>query len=328
MFKRLVLSGIGALVIGVGGFWVLTQPRPIPPSALPVHAPDLANGARMFWVGGCASCHAAPGAKGDAKLRLAGGLELKTPFGVFRAPNISPDATAGIGKWTTIAFVNAMVRGVSPDGRHYYPAFPYTYYQRMRLEDLIDLKGFLDGLPADANVVRDHSLRFPFNIRRGLGLWKLRYLGSQPLQTDAAMSDLLETGRYLVEGPGHCGACHTPRDGFGGAVNDKFLAGAGSLESKAANAPQKHGAGTVPNITPHDDGIGRWSEKDIEFALETGLDPEFDSFGGSMVAVQENLAKLSARDRKSIAAYLKSIPGISSPDKVNTPAEPAAVVTQ
>src|SRR6185312_5458480 len=150
----------------------------VPASALPAHAPDLANGKYMFTVGGCAECHAVPLKKCDdlktkEKDVLAGGRCLKTPFGVFHVPNISPDKETGIGNWTTVDFVNAMKHGIGPGGEHLYPAFPYSSYQRMTYEDLIDLKAYLDTLPAVKNEVPPHELSFPFNIRRGLGFTEL-----------------------------------------------------------------------------------------------------------------------------------------------------------
>ena len=297
-------------MIAVGALFVATMPRTIESTELNGHRPDLANGETLFWVGGCASCHATPDSKGDERLVLGGGVELMTPFGTFRAPNISSDERAGIGSWSDLEFVNAMVNGVSPDGRHYYPAFPYPYYQRMPVGDLADLKAFLDTLPASSNEAKGHTLGFPFNIRRGLGLWKLLYLDGKPFASVPEESPVVSRGRYLVQGPGHCGACHTPRDALGGSLGNRFLAGAASPET--ASEPGGEAGGRVPNITPHADGIGNWNEADIAYSLESGFDPEFDSFGGSMVEVQENLAHLSANDRSAIAAYLKSIPALPS----------------
>ncbi|MCC2113149.1 MAG: c-type cytochrome, partial [Hyphomicrobiales bacterium] len=168
---RYLIAIIGFVAIVGAALWLLTEPSLLPPPEVPEKAPDLANGEYMFFAGGCASCHAAPGTKGEAKKRLSGGLALKTPFGTFNVPNISPDRQAGIGGWTTADFVAAMTRGVSPDGRHYYPAFPYTSYQRMKVADLVDLKAYLDTLPPVSSTVPGHDLAFPFNIRRGLGLW-------------------------------------------------------------------------------------------------------------------------------------------------------------
>jgi mono/diheme cytochrome c family protein len=309
MAKRLLLIAIAGLLIGFSGFYWLTMPERLDVSALPKRTPDLVNGETLFWAGGCASCHAAPGARGDAKLMLAGGVELETPFGTFRAPNISPDADTGIGAWRPIEFVNAMRNGVSPAGSHYYPAFPYANYRRMPIEDLIDLKAFLDTLPKSPNRVADHDLAFPFTVRRGLGLWKLLYLTGEPFSLEETRSGTPGRGRYLVEGPGHCSACHSPRGIFGGTIAERHLGGAPAFEGKSGEGQR---AGSIPNITPHADGIGSWSESDIAYSLESGMDPDFDSFGGSMVAVQQNMAKLSPEDRAAIAKYLKSVPPLPS----------------
>ena len=299
--KRTLVAVLGIAIACAGVFFFLTMPHPLSDADLPDHPGDIANGEHMFWAGGCASCHAAPGADDEDLKVLAGGLELPTPFGTFNSPNISTDDTFGIGDWSTLDFVNAMARGLSPDNEHYYPAFPYPHYQNIRLEDLIDLKAFMDTLPPSRNSVDDHDLPFPYSVRRGLGLWKWRYLEVTRIPDTPMPTETEERGRYLVRGPGHCSACHTPRDAYGGEVMDRFLAGAPDLESGES------GGGRIPNITPHEDGLGGWSARDIAYSLETGFDPDFDSFGGSMVAVQENMARLPAEDREAMAAYLKSI---------------------
>lgn len=283
------------------------MPDALDEDQVPAHTANLQNGELIFWAGGCASCHAAPGAEEDDLLLLSGGVELATPFGVFRSPNISPDADAGIGTWSTLDFINAMVKGLSPELEHYYPAFPYPHYQNITYVDLIDLKAYLDTLPPSSNEVADHDLSFPYSMRRGIGLWKWRYLERNVSVASDDETAQIERGRYLVTGPGHCGACHTPRDEYGGVLLDRFLAGAESFE--VAEGSSGDDAERIPNITPHADGIGGWSASDIAYSLESGFDPDFDSFGGSMVEVQENMARLPAEDRAAIAAYLKSIPG-------------------
>ena len=290
------------VLITVAAWWI-TRPQTIAAEDLPDHAPDREAGERVFWAGGCASCHASPvdgkRAKGNAKLLLGGGLELDTQYGVFRVPNISPDADDGIGGWSLRNFVNAMQRGVSPEGRHYYPSFPYTSYARMPVEDVIDLKAFLDTLPPVAGRVEGHGLAFPWSLRRGIGAWKRRYLVTEPIAFGTSPT-LVERGRMLVEGAGHCGECHTPRDRFGGLLRERWLAG----------APDPEGKGRVPNITPGGANISAWSAADIAYYLESGFTPDFDTVGGSMVAVQENMAKLSDEDRAAIAAYLLALPAI------------------
>jgi mono/diheme cytochrome c family protein len=265
---------------------------------LPARTADLANGETIFNIGGCASCHATP--KQGNRLRLGGGLALTTAFGTFKVPNISSDRTHGLGAWSEEAFVNAMLGGIGRNGEHLYPAFPYTSYQRMALDDVRDLYAFLKTLPADATPSEPHQLPFPFSVRRGLGLWKLLYLDGKPFAPDPAGSAEINRGAYLVEGPGHCAECHSPRDLLGGIVAGRRFAGGADAEGK----------GWVPNITPHADGIGSWSAKDIAYLLQSGLTPEFDSVGSNMADVVRSTAKLSDVDRNAIAAYIKALPAL------------------
>ncbi|WEX07759.1 cytochrome c [Chelativorans sp. AA-79] len=307
MRRAWVLVPVVLIAAAGAAFWLLTAPQRLDGAAVAAPQPgDSARGERIFWAGGCASCHARPGAEGDALLELAGGEKLETDFGTFVAPNISPDPEAGIGSWTEADFANAMMRGVSPAGEHYYPAFPYTSYERMEPQDVADLFAFMKTLPPVAEEAPGHSLAFPYTFRRGIGLWKLLYMHPQPvvaLGEDA--SDPARRGRYLVEGPGHCGECHTPRNVMGGPEYGRWLAGGEAVE----------GEGSVPNITPGGQGIGSWSESDIAYYLESGFTPDFDSVGGSMVEVQKNMARLPAEDREAIAAYLKAVPAVESANR-------------
>ncbi|MFB9793060.1 c-type cytochrome [Shinella granuli] len=300
MALKKLLGGIVVLAsIGAGAFLFITAPERLPAETwAAAGAPDLANGERIFHAGGCTSCHAAPGAADDQKLVLAGGLALKSPFGTFHAPNISPDETAGIGAWTLAQFGDAMKRGTGRDGEHLYPSFPYASYARMTVQDIADLYGYLKTLPKSGNVAPGHDLPFPFNMRLALGGWKFLYLDEAPRVALASADETIRRGQYLVEGPGHCGECHTPRDVLGGLKTDLWLAG----------GPNPEGEGRVPNITPAEGGFGSWSAGDIASYLETGFTPEFDSVGGAMVPVQKNMALLPKEDREAIAAYLKAIP--------------------
>ncbi len=299
MRLRTIIVGLVVLALaGSGFFYALTIPKPAVTGPLPARTADLANGETMFNIGGCASCHAIP--KQANHLRLGGGLALATPFGTFKVPNISPDPTHGIGAWSEEAFANAMLRGIGRDGEHLYPAFPYTSYQRMALNDVRDLYAFLKTVPADATPSEPHQLPFPFSVRRGLGLWKLLYLDGKPFTPDPAGSAEMNRGAYLVEGPGHCAECHSPRDLLGGIVAGRRFAG----------GPDAEGKGWVPNITPHADGIASWSAKDIAYLLQSGLTPESDSVGSNMADVVRNTAKLSDADRNAMAAYLKALPAL------------------
>ncbi len=300
MVRRLVILAAVLAVAGAGVFWLLTAPRSLAQGDLPAHTPDLTNGESMFWAGGCESCHAAAGAQGEDMLKLGGGPPLKTPFGTFYASNISPDPEHGIGKWSVVEFVNALKNGVAPSGVHLYPAFPYTSYQRMRVEDIIDLKAFMDTLPPVATPSPQHELPFPFNIRRGLGLWKLLYLDGRTFAPNPARSDRLNRGAYLVEGPAHCGECHTPRNLIGGPDKSRAFGG----------GPAPEGTGKIPNITSDAAGLADWSESEIAEMLETGFMPGMDSVGGAMAAVVRNTAKLAAEDRAAIAAYIAQLPPV------------------
>ena len=300
--RMLIAGAVILAALGVIGLWALSAPDRLPGETV-VAVSDGAEdrGSRIFWAGGCSSCHAPPKAEGDARLELAGGLELETPFGTFVAPNISSHETDGIGAWPLVDFANAMQRGVSPEGAHYYPAFPYASYARMTPEDIADLYAFMKTLPALEGRAPPHQLAFPFNIRRGLGLWKLLYLRDEPVIALAGDApEAADIGQYLVEGPGHCGECHTPRDMFGGTQYGSWLSG----------APAPVGDGTIPNITPGGD-VGDWSETEIADYLESGFTPDFDSAGGEMASVIKNLANLPPEDRAAIAVYLKQVPALS-----------------
>lgn len=290
------------VLIGALGFIVLTSPstyrvlRAQAATSLDGHKPDLEKGRVMFFAGGCTSCHATPNQ--DDKLRLGGGYALKSPFGTFHVPNISPHKEDGIGSWSVADFIRAMQEGTSPDGRHYYPAFPYASYQRMSREDLADLFAFMQTLAPVEGKTPDHELPFPFNIRRGIGLWKLAFLDGKPFTPDTSKPESWNRGAYLVNGPGHCAECHSERNFAGAIIEDRRFAG----------GPDPEGRGAVPNITPHSSGIGGWTEADLVTLFTTGETPNFDTVGGPMGSVVRNTAQLPESDLKAMAEYLLSLP--------------------
>lgn len=299
MLRNVVVIAILAGLAGLAAFWFFTAPQTVPASALAApHKLDIANGKTLFDIGGCVSCHTT--SKTD-RTRLGGGVALKSPFGTFYTPNISSDPKDGIGAWSEAQFVNAMNKGTSPDGEHYYPAFPYTSYQRMAVADLQDMFGYLKTLPAVQGRVRDHDLPFPFTIRRLLGGWKLLFLDGEPFKPEPAKSAQWNRGAYLVNGPGHCAECHSPRNSLGGMLSSERFAG----------GPDPEGEGWVPNITQK--GLGDWSVKDIAYLLQSGMTPDFDSVGGSMTAVIRNTSQLSDDDRMAMAVYIKSLAPIDGP---------------
>jgi len=279
--------------------WFLSKSSLLDPQNIPTHASNAAMGAQVFHQTACATCHTAPNA--TDKTLLSGGQTFKTDFGTFTAPNISTSPTHGIGDWTVTDFANALQKGVSPQGQHYYPVFPYTSYARMSLTDIADLFAYMQTLPASDRPNEPHQITFPYTIRRGLGLWKQLYLNRDPIVQNVT-DPTAKRGQYLVEATTHCAHCHTPRTALGGLKSDRWLVG----------GPNPNGIGRIPNITPHETGIGTWSETEIVNYLKTGFTPDFDSAGGTMVAVIETTSKLPDTDLQAIAKYLKSIPALET----------------
>jgi mono/diheme cytochrome c family protein len=300
--RRLMTALIVLVVAGAAVFWFLTIPVTVSSGVLAPHTPDFENGKTMFHAGGCAACHATPNQ--EDRTKLGGGLALKSPFGTFFAPNISPDRNDGIGGWSEADFVSAMQQGTSPDGRHYYPVFPYSSYQRMKLEDVRDLFAYLKALPAVQGKVRDHDLPIHFKIRRVLGVWKFLFLDGREFEPDPTKSAQWNRGAYLVNGPSHCAECHSPRNRLGGIVESQRFAG----------GPDPEGSdGWIPNITQAK--IGDYSEQEIARILETGELPDGDSVGGTMRAVVRNTGQLSPPDRAAMATYVKSLPPVEGPKR-------------
>ncbi len=301
MLRKLAILVVALLVIGFAAFWYVTMPATVPASALAAtYTPNLENGRTMFFAGGCASCHMSPDQ--EDKTRLGGGRGLKSPFGTFYAPNISSDPKDGIGGWKEADFVTAMWKGTSPDGQHYYPAFPYTSYQRMRQQDVRDLFAYLKTLPAISGKARDHDLPAHFKIRRLLGGWKFLYLDGDPFTPDPNRPVNWNRGAYLVNAPGHCAECHSPRNALGAIIESQRFAGGPDPEG---------GDGSVPNIT--EAGIKDYSEKDVEKILTTGDLPNGDSVGGSMGKVVGNVSQIPEADRAAMATYLKTLPPVEGP---------------
>src|SRR6266852_2820184 len=286
MLRKLAIAIAILAGIFAGIFWILTIPKIV------------------FHAGGCASCHATP--KQEDKSRLGGGPPLPSAFGTFYAPNISPDPTDGIGEWTEAQFVTALKEGTSPSGEHLYPAFPYTSYRQVAVDDLRDLFAYLKTLPAVAGRTPDHQLPFPLGFRRGLGIWKLLFLDGGKFRPDPQKSPAFARGAYLVNGAGHCAECHSPRNVLGAVIAGLRFTG----------GPIPAGRGWVPNITQQE--LKDWSEPDIANLLETGETPEGDRVGSLMAEVVRSTAQLPAQDRAAIAAYVKSLPpveGLKPPQK-------------
>ena len=255
------------------------------------------RGAYVLRLGGCTACHTDVKNKGAP---LAGGAALKSPYGNFYAPNITPDPETGIGRWSTEDFIRAMTEGKPPSGLPYYPAFPYTSYAKMKRQDLIDLKSYLDTVKPVKHRAPENDLRFPYNIRLAIVGWRLLFFKPGPFVPDPAKSESWNRGAYIVTGPAHCGECHSPRNFFGAVDQSQALTGTNAgPEGKP-----------IPGITQHAKrGIGGWSKSDIVSLLESGFMPDGDVVGGAMTEVIENSSShWTKEDREAVADYLLSLP--------------------
>ena len=259
----------------------------------------IARGEYIFNAAGCLGCHTVP----KTGQRLAGGRALKTPFGTFYSPNITPDRGTGIGGWTDEDFIRALREGKAPDGTSYFPVFPYTSFAHLTDQDMRDLKAYIDVQPAVSQPDKPHEVSPPFGWRFLLPVWQALFLDKGGLPDEPGRDEQWKRGRYLVQAAGHCGECHSPRNFLGAIDHDRTLAGSASgPEGKA-----------VPNITSDPaKGIGKWSEGELTFMLEIGMQPDGDFVGGGMNEVIENsTSKLTAEDRTAIATYLRTVPAAS-----------------
>lgn len=262
------------------------------------------RGKYIFDAAGCYGCHTqAQGAP------LAGGPPLRTPFGTFYAPNITPDRAHGIGRWSDADFIRALRQGVSPQGRHYYPVFPYSSYTKMTTQDLLDLRAFLATVPPAPEPSRPQEVAWPFSWHAALAPWKWLYFKAGQYQPDPARDAQWNRGAYLVEAVTHCGECHTPRNFLGGLERAQSLSG----------ARMPGGELVAPNLTPDKSGLAAWSAADIVDALTDGTLPEGGTLGEEMGEVVRNsTSRLRPEDRAAIAAYLKALPPLPTQVKRKT----------
>lgn len=275
-----------------------------PPSAAPAAAgpPSAERGERVLFASGGCSCHTNYPDEGADAPRLAGGRALATPFGAFYSTNITPHRETGIGAWSDDDFVRAMTEGLAPDGSHYFPVFPYPSFASMTRRDLLDLKAYLFSLPAVERKNLPPDALPPFRWRMSVAGWKALNFDPKPFAPDPAKSDAWNRGAYLVNGPAHCGECHTPRTLTGGLDRSMWLAG-------SRDGPEGE---LAPNVTPHEGtGIGDWSKVDLAWYLETGIKPDGDDTQGLMAEmIEHGYSKLPRADRRAIAEYLRSLPPI------------------
>ncbi len=253
---------------------------------------DADHGNYLLRLGGCVACHTDVAKQGAF---LAGGAPIKTPFGSFYAPNISSDQTHGLGSWTLEQFVSAMSDGRSPSKEAYYPVFPYAFYRSMTDQDLLDLWTALQAVPPSQEPNKPHEIAFPFYIRTAMKPWQKLFLKTEAFKASSDKSDEWNRGDYIVNGPGHCGACHTPRNLMGARKTDLSLSGSNS-------GP---GGSAIPSITLGALEKQGWTHYDLIFSFQIGLKPDGDVMGGTMAeVVNESLQHLSEADQAAIATYL------------------------
>ena len=286
----LALALVAAL--GLGVFWWLSAPQPLTATDIPQHQPDVANGERLYHAAGCISCHQpSPDLANVEKTVPAGGAPFHTPAGT-----LYPET--GIGKWSDLDFLNAVQRGISPEGRHLIPALPYTSYVHMKPGDVLDILAYLKTLPPVVSPERPAEITLQPLVRRGVGLWKQLAFDTSPWKPDPSQSESWNRGSYLVNGPGHCAECHTPRNAFMGLDTSQAFAG----------GPHPEGKGRVPSLV----GLierGRYKDAaDLASALQYGEVMGYDKLSsGGMGQVQTNISKLPEDDIKAIGAYLASL---------------------
>jgi mono/diheme cytochrome c family protein len=272
-------------------------------AASPQDFSAIERGRYLTWAADCGSCHTVPGSDQP----FAGGRPIETPFGILVAPNITPDRETGIGSWTDEQFDTAVRNGRTRNGARLYPAMPFPYYTRMSREDVRDIRAYLNTIASIRNAVQTNQLPLPFNIRMSMLVWNALYFTPGEFHPDPSKSNEWNRGAYLVLGPGHCGACHTPKTLLGGDKSSEAFQGF-TLQGW-----------TAPPVTSGQGPLQNWSLDDVATYLKTGHN-QFAAAAGLMGEVVDlSTSRMTDNDVKAMAAYLKDISGpaqqSSSPDK-------------
>jgi mono/diheme cytochrome c family protein len=260
----------------------------------PQNFTEIERGRYLAVVADCSSCHTMP----NDGAAFAGGRAIETPFGNLRAPNITPDRDTGIGTWTDDEFDAAVRRGIRPNGARLYPAMPFNAYTKMSRGEVLAIRAFLNTVPAVRNSVVANELPFPYSVRAVMGVWDGLYFNQGEYQPDPQKSAEWNRGAYLVSGPGHCGACHTPKSSLGGDEKGRLLEGS-PLQGWFA-----------PNITGDGPrGLGQWSVEDIVSYLKSGHNRMSAATGPMAEVVALSTSKMTVADLRAMAFYLKAVPG-------------------
>jgi len=269
-------------------------------SALAAAQGDAKRGEYLAKAGGCLGCHTEE--RKDAP-PYAGGRALKTPFGTFYGPNITPHPQAGIGRWQIADFARALREGEGPDGAHFFPAFPYASFTRISNADMRDLWAYLRTVRPSAQPSRPHELGALYRWRIMLAGWKWLFFAPGEYKPDPGKSEPVNRGGYLAVALGHCGECHTPRNLLGGPKPNRYLGGAKLGEGSSA-----------PNLTPT--RLKRYGDGELKDILQSGLFPDGDVMGDTMSEVVRNTtSQLSPQDLDALIAYLRSLPPLPDEPK-------------
>lgn len=292
MRKFYLVAAAAIAVVAVGSAVTVLRGNTVPDTVIVQLEGDPERGAYVARLAGCIACHTNEAGGGEL---LAGGPPLKTPFGTFYGPNITPDPISGLGNWSLNDFARALRHGISPEGEPYYPAFPYTFYSKLTDQDVADLWAAMKTVPNADIPSKTQDLGFPFDQRWALRGWQNLFFDSEQFEDDPSRSDAWNRGRYIVEGPAHCGACHTPRNLLGAGDAEQALHGAGGLP----------GGERSPPITPAALGERGWTENNLAFGLRFGTKPNGDVLGGSMgEVIRDGTSWLTDEDLRAIAHYL------------------------
>ena len=288
----LLVTAAVIVALATGGALLVFREGQVPKSDIASLEGDADRGAYVARLAGCIACHTNEAGGGAL---LAGGPPLKTPFGTFYGPNITPDPIAGLGNWSVNDFARALRHGTSPEGKPYYPAFPYTFYSRLTNQDVADLWATFKTVPDASEPTKPQQLKFPFDQRWALRGWQNLFFESEPYTNNPAQNELWNRGKYIVTGPAHCGACHTPRNLLGASDIEQALHGAGDLPGDERSPP----------ITPADLLEKGWTERNLAFGLRFGTKPNGDVLGGSMgEVIRDGTSWLTDEDLQAISHYL------------------------
>jgi mono/diheme cytochrome c family protein len=318
--KRILWTVSSALAaIGVLAAVVVTLnlrgEEPLPATESLRSTPELVQrGEYLARVGNCMACHTTQGGA-----PYAGGRGIETPFGVVYSSNLTPDKARGIGTWTSAEFWRALHHGRSKDGRLLYPAFPYPNYTRVTREDSDAIFAYLQSLPAVAEPNRPHALRFPYSTQAALGVWRALFFSPGEPLAEPTQTAEYNRGAYLVNGLGHCTACHTPRNALGATTEARAFSG-GLIPVQNWYAPALNAV--------HEAGVKEWRTEDVAALLRTGVAPQGSVLGPMAEVVFRSTQYLSDTDARAMAVYLQALPQQPPAERAPPPAPPAAAMAR